>query len=235
MIDKEFIELIKKQFELDDTREINEKIKIYKEFLQTENKKYNLTRLDQEDVVYESYFYESIINFKKTLFFENMNLLDIGSGSGIPGIVLKIIFPNINLYIVEANKKKCQFMEQLVAKLALKNVYIFNARCEDFIKQYKNFFDLITCRAVASLRIILELAYPGLKINGIGFFLKSQNYLQELNEAQNIILKLNASQPEIEVLKYLEKTFVSLKFVKTKKTDEIYPRTWKEILNNDKT
>lgn len=231
----ELMNLWKQQFKIKNVEKIKSEILIYKEFLQQENKKYNLTRLDKESIIYQQYFYESLINFDRNLFLNpNMNVLDIGSGSGIPGILLKIIFENINLFIVESNKKKCLFLEELTRKLNLKNVYIFNLRCEDFIKNKKSFFDFITCRAVAELNILLELAIPGLKIGGVGYFLKSNNYEIELKKSSNIKKELQINDPKIEIKKFNDKTFVSLKFVKSKDCPEIYPRSWKEILNNEK-
>lgn len=231
---KELISLWKKQFNLVDSITVEDKILLYKNLLQSENKKYNLTRLDDEKEVYQKYFYESVINFNKSLFNkQNINVLDIGSGSGIPGIILKILFDDINLYIVESNAKKCNFLNLLVKQLNLKNVFIFNQRCEDFIKQKIEFFDLITCRAVAELRILLELSIPGLKINGIGYFLKSLNYENELLSANHISTKLEINEPEINTINFDNKFFVSLKYQKTKPTNNIYPRSWKDILNND--
>lgn len=228
------IKLYEKQFEIKDSKKIKENIEKYKAFLQSENKKYNLTRLDKNEIVYQQYFYESTINFSLKNFENVTNVLDIGSGSGIPGIVLKILFPHINLYIVESNNKKCKFLDELVKILNLNNVYISNKRCEDYIKNKRNFFDLITCRAVAEIRIILELAIPGLKINGSCFLLKSANYLNELNDAKYIAKKLNLNDPEINVINQFDKTFVGINYIKTKEVDSIFPRSWKEILSNDK-
>lgn len=232
----ELIKLIENQFEIINTTYIKGKLTKYKTFLQQQNKIHNLTRLDSESDIYQKYFYESILNYKKELFTKNeLNVLDIGSGSGIPGIVLKIIYPNINLYIVESNKKKIVFLNDLVNILELKNVFLNNLRCEDYIKDKLEFFDLITCRAVAELRILLELSFPGLKIGGSAFFLKSQNYLEEINNSSIITKKLNIkNDPIIDEIIYDDKKFISLKYIKENKVSKIFPRTWKEILTNDK-
>lgn len=233
---KKLIKLLELKFKNIDSNQVIEKITIYKNFLQQENKIHNLTRLDKDEEIYQKYFYESILNFYDDLFDRpNLNVLDIGSGSGVPGIVLKILFPHINLYIVESNLKKVNFLNNLVSKLNLNNVKISNQRCEDYIKDKINFFDLITCRAVAELRILLELSIPGLKIGGIGFFLKSTNYLIELKNSKNISNKLNIiDNPKIEIINYDDKKFVSLKYIKENETNSIFPRSWKEIINNDK-
>lgn len=233
MIIDELLNLWKTQFKLEQIDKIKINILKYKEFLQQENKKYNLTRLDDSKIIFDQYFYQSLINFNESMFFDNMNLLDIGSGSGIPGVVLKILFDEINLYIVEANKKKCIFLENLVKILNLKNVFIFNQRCEIFIKDKRNFFDFITCRAVSELRILLELAIPGLKIKGSAFFLKSENYLNELKNSKNIMEKLELKNPEINKIFYKNKTFVSIKYNKVINNSFVYPRNWNQIKNNN--
>ncbi|MDE5767590.1 MAG: 16S rRNA (guanine(527)-N(7))-methyltransferase RsmG [Malacoplasma sp.] len=232
----ELINLLKNQFYEINGKKVELQIETYKNFLQEKNKIQNLTRLDKDDEIYEKYFYESIINFKNELFNKkNIKVLDIGSGSGIPGIVLKILFPEIDLYIVESNKKKVLFLNELIKKLNLKKTYIFNERCEYFIKSKRDFFDLITCRAVAELRILLELSFPGLKKLGKCFFLKSTNYLQEIENSKLICEKLNISSlPTIDKIEYNKKLFISLTYIKQSQTDTIYPRSWKEILNNDK-
>lgn len=235
----DLLKLLKKQFSEIDYEYVRRQISTYKFFLQEKNKIHNLTRLskeEEEEEIYQKYFYESVINFKSELFLkENLRILDIGSGSGIPGIVLKILFPKIDLYIVESNKKKVIFLNELIEKLNLKKINIFNQRCEEFIKTKRDFFDLITCRAVAELRILLELSFPGLKKYGKCFFLKSTNYLNEIKNSKLICEKLKIEDlPIIDEINYENKLFISLTYVKKNPVNHIYPRSWKEILNNDK-
>ncbi|RCT49737.1 16S rRNA (guanine(527)-N(7))-methyltransferase RsmG, partial [Ureaplasma parvum] len=64
----------------------------------------------------------------------NLKLIDIGSGSGIPGVVLKIIFKNLNLTLLEANQKRCEFLKILTQELVLNFVLIWNMRAEDLTK-----------------------------------------------------------------------------------------------------
>ncbi|MCF0217688.1 MAG: 16S rRNA (guanine(527)-N(7))-methyltransferase RsmG [Malacoplasma sp.] len=230
------IDLLKQKFVSIDIAKVKADILIYKNFLQQENQKFNLTNLCDEKDVYQKYFYESVINYHSSDFEkQNLNLLDIGSGSGIPGVLLKILFPDINLYIVEPNNKKTQFLTQLIKLLNFKNCFIENKRCETYIKDKVEFFDIVTCRAVAELRILLELSYSGLKIGGKAIFLKSHNFKNEINNAFQICNLLQIeNKPDVEKVVYENKTFVRLTYPKNKSVSNKFPRNWKQILDNDK-
>lgn len=201
----------------------------YKQLVQQANQHENLTRLSGEDKIYGQYFYNSIYPFT-TLNWTNINnLLDVGSGSGIPGIALAILHPNQHLTIVEANTKKINFLSEVVKTLQLPHVKLLNERAECISEMYKNYFDLVTARAVAKIKVILELTIPYLKVNGVCLLLKGANWQQELIEAQTIIKALNVKLDH--VLTYQENNNISyaLFFSKTKLTDEQYPRKWTEI------
>jgi 16S rRNA (guanine527-N7)-methyltransferase len=140
-------------------------VEIYKSFLQDYNKKINLTRLDGEDKIYGDYFYESIIPYKDLDFSNIKHVLDIGSGSGIPGVVLKLLYPHIELTIIESNNKKVTFLNEL-AKLLNIQITVLANRAEDLARQYNEQFDLVTSRAVASLQAIVEISIRFVKIGG---------------------------------------------------------------------
>ncbi len=202
----------------------------YKDIVQSENKKYNLTRLDSEDKIYSDFLYESIFVYENLLENKNINLLDIGSGSGIPGILIKILFPNINVYIVESNSKKINFMNLVIDQLNLKNIFLLNERIEELDKKYINFFDIATCRAFAKLKIILEVSMPYLKINGILISPKSINYEFELEESNFIINEFNLDECKIINKTFNNKSHNILVFEKTTEINNKYPRLWKEII-----
>ncbi len=208
-------------------------IDLYTETLREYNQKYNLTRLDSEDKIYSEYYLGSIINFASLDLIQTqtpLKVMDIGSGSGIPGILLKIIFPWIELTIIESNAKKCQFMQILSDKLGLKN-QIINERAEVYFRTQSNAndYDLITSRAVAALNKILELSVPFLKIHGYVYLLKSKGYEMELKEAHQAIDKLHITLSQTNIVEFEDKLYVGLLFQKDQKTDSIYPRDWRII------
>lgn len=202
---------------------------LYKQLVQETNQHENLTRLCDEDKVYGQYFYNSIYPFTTIDWTKISSLLDVGSGSGIPGIALAILHPNQHLVIVEANTKKINFLTTVKKELHLNNVQLLNERAECISNMYKNYFDLTTARAVAKIKVILELTIPYSKVNGTCILLKGENWNQELNEASDIMQALSIKLDH--VLTYQEGNNVSyaLFFTKTKLTNDLYPRKWTEI------
>ena len=129
----------------------------YKNLLQEYNQKFNLTSITEEEAIYLKHFYDSLCITKA---------IDIGTGAGFPGIPIAIIFNNIKITLVESNAKKCGFLNIIREKLNLNNVEIINERAEDYTKNNREKFDIVTSRAVAHLSILAELEIPALKTNG---------------------------------------------------------------------
>lgn len=227
---QDFIKKVLDYFPNIDINNFIQKIDVWVKELRKWNQKYNLTRLDNENLIYSDYFLNSLIPFYKIDLSGSKKILDIGSGSGIPGILLKIVFPNLLLTIVESNLKKCNFMKFLCQSLKINDVEIVNQRCEVYAHSVIEKFDFVTCRAVAELKIILELGIPMLKIGGIAIFLKSLDYQQEILRAKKISEDLKLEKPNIEIISD-KKTLVTLCYEKKIKSDIKFPRKWKEIIS----
>ncbi len=114
----------------------------YYEFLIQENKKYNLTAITNKEEVYYKHFYDSLTLIKTNLIKEGVSLCDIGSGAGFPSIPLKIIFPNLELTIVESQTKKTEFLKKLIKHLEIEKVEVINERAEEYA--HKKYFDIVT-------------------------------------------------------------------------------------------
>ena len=225
----QFKEIIKKNFK-NISNDFFDQIEVYKNFVQTKNKLFNLTSLANDEVIYQKYFFDSIIDYKQINFSKINSVLDIGSGSGIPGIMIKLLFRHINLTIIEATTKKVKFLNELVNQLKLQNVTIINKRAEEIKNNEYETFDLVTSRAVAELKILLEISAPYTKVLGLIIEPKSKKYDQELISAKEIIKELNLSlvnEYDFNSNGVLHHTFV---FKKNKKTNHKYPRNWKQII-----
>ena len=158
---EEFIDELKK-INIFLTEEQLKKLDIYYHLLVEENQKYNLTAITEASSVYLKHFYDSL-TIIKSISLTNQYICDIGTGAGFPGMVLKIVFPNIKIDLLDATAKKCTFLNMVISKLDLKNVSVINARCEDYAKEVREKYDIVTSRAVAPLKHLLEYSIPLLK------------------------------------------------------------------------
>ena len=147
------------------------KLDIYMNYLIEYNSHTNLTAIKEPEEIYLKHFYDSLTIVKSVDLSRYNSLVDIGSGAGFPGMVLKIFFPQLNITLIDSNNKKTKFLIELSKKLSL-NVDVVNDRVENFSKNNLNKFDIVTSRAVANLRVLAELAIPLVKVDGLFIALK---------------------------------------------------------------
>ena len=147
------------------------KLDIYMNYLIEYNSHTNLTAIKEPEEIYLKHFYDSLTIVKSVDLSRCNSLVDIGSGAGFPGMVLKIFFPHLNITLIDSNNKKTKFLIELSKKLSL-NVDVVNDRVENFSKNNLNKFDIVTSRAVANLRVLVELAIPLVKVDGLFIALK---------------------------------------------------------------
>lgn len=202
---------------------------MYYSFLLEENEKINLTAIIKEDEVYIKHFYDSLIVTKYTDFSEDIKVADIGSGAGFPGIPLKIMYPNIVMYLIEPTKKRCNFLRELVSKLNLKEVYIIDERAEKI--PFREVFDLVLARAVAPMNVLLELCIPFIKVKGKFIALKGSNVEEEIANSANALKQLSAYIKE--TVKYSLPQEMGQRalviFSKDHSTNKKYPRNYSLI------
>ena len=210
-----------------------EQLDKYYHLLYLENKKYNLTAITDEPSVYLKHFYDSL-TIVKTIELNNQYICDIGTGAGFPGMVLKIIFPNIKIDLLDATLKKCEFLSMIIKELKLSNINVINARAEEYSIKNREKYDIVTSRAVAPLKHLLEYSIPLLKIDGLFVALKS-NIDNELININNYYQKLGLTDEEIIKFKlpYEDSLRTIYKIKKIKKTPLIYPRKYSQIKKKD--
>lgn len=205
----------------------------YAKFLLEYNKTINLTAIRDIEGVYLKHFYDSCLVINNSLVdFNNVNsLIDIGSGAGFPGVVIKILYPNIELTLLDSNNKKTTFLSKLIEYLNLENVTIVNDRAENFVKNNRQKFDISIARAVSELRIISELCIPLTKVNGYFIALKG-NYKEELDSAKSTIKILNSEvEKTIKTTLPIEESIRTLIFIKINGiVDNKYPRLYDQIV-----
>lgn len=228
MTNSEFITELKKiGIELDDDK-LN-KLEQYYQMLVEANNKFNLTAITDKKDVYLKHFYDSIL---ASLVFDsdNFSLCDMGTGAGFPGVVLKIVFPKIKLTLVDATKKKTEFLKEVVSALELDDVSIYNDRIENFAYLHEKEFDIVIARAVARLNILLELSSRMIKING--YFVAMKGSLEEeIDEASNAlkVLHMEIVEKEDFILPVENSKRKIIKIIKNDDTPSMYPRNFAKI------
>ena len=207
-----------------------DELNTYKEFLKEYNSHTNLTTITEDDDIYLKHFYDSLTLAKYVNLNEVNNMLDIGTGAGFPGMVIKIVFPNIDMYLMDSNNKKLDFLTQLSEKLGLTNVHMLHVRAEEYAKTNRESFDLVTSRAVAALPILTELALPLTKVDGKFVALKA-NASEEIRLSKDIINKLNGNIEFIEefTLPKLEDPRTIIVMSKKGHTNDLYPSDYGKI------
>ena len=201
----------------------------YYKILIEENQKYNLTSITEEEEVYLKHFYDSITIIKACKL-ENQSLCDIGTGAGFPGLVLKIIFPGLRVTLVEATEKKCNFLNLVINKLELKDINVINERAEIYSKSVREKYDIVTSRAVAPLKHLLEYSIPLVKVNGYYIAMKS-DISKEIDNIDIYEKELNIKkEKEIKFYLPIENSLRTLiVYKKLKETNKKYPRKSNEI------
>lgn len=170
-----------------------EQFERYFELLTEWNEKINLTAITEKSEVYLKHFYDSIAPVLYQLIpNEKVSILDIGAGAGFPSLPMKILFPNLQVTIIDSLNKRINFLALLTAELGLENVELLHGRAEDFGQNalYRGKFDFVTARAVARLSVLSELTIPFLKKNGQLLSLKAAQFEEELLEAKQAIATL---------------------------------------------
>ena len=162
----------------------------YFELLVEWNEKINLTAITDKDEVYLKHFYDSIAPILQGLIpNETIKLLDIGAGAGFPSLPMKILYPQLDVTIIDSLNKRINFLQLLAHELDLDGVHFYHGRAED-LAQDKNFraqYDFVTARAVARMQVLSELTIPYLKVGGKLLALKASNAPEELFEAKNAL------------------------------------------------
>lgn len=225
MIDlKTLIEAFKK-IGIDLTKTQQNQFKEYYEILIEWNKKINLTAITDEVEVYHKHFLDSVY-LSKIVSLENQSLLDVGSGAGFPSLPLKIIFPNLNVTIIDALSKRIKFLDYLTNKIGI-DVTLIHGRVEEYPN--KESFDIVTARAVANLNMLSELCIPFVKKEGFFITPKGSNYQQEIEDSMAALKELGVKEKEVYLYDILDIEHALIKFEKVRETPKKYPRKFKKI------
>ena len=217
--------IIEKNLNIPLTKDQEEKIVLFSNKIYESNKRFNLTGLKDINSIRDILVNESIKSLDSINLSSNkksLNIIDIGSGAGIPGIPLKIINDNLRLTFVESNRKKCEFIASTCDDLGLE-ADIINDRAEIIAhkKSYREKFDLILSRGVANLSTLAEITLPFAKIGGSIVSIKGLNISKEIISSEHSVKLLGG-----DLFFYMTPTKYSsiIGWKKIYSTPEKYPR-----------
>ena len=148
------------------------------------NQKINLTAIIDPFEVAVKHFLDSISAAR--FIPEDATVLDIGTGGGFPGIPFKVLLPSLPVTLIDASRKKINFLKHVIRTLKLDNIEALHIRAEDLAGDplYRNRFHVIVSRAISSLKLIHRLALPLLADEGVILALKGDRVKDELVDLQ---------------------------------------------------
>ena len=193
------------------------------------NTKFNLTAIKDKDEFVEKMIFDSALGIID-LDLDNKEVIDIGTGAGFPGMVIKILKEKANVTLLDSTKKKIDHLINLSNKYGLKITGVAD-RAEEFARKNIEKFDYAFARAVSSLNILCELIAPILKVGGTFVALKGKNVDVEIKESEKAFKLLNLEIVKINhyvlPISQEERNIVFIK--KTKPTSNKYPREYNQI------
>lgn len=221
---KEYVEKIGIVLDEDKINKLNK----YYEMLVEKNKVMNLTAITEYEDVVIKHFADSMAIIKVIDLNKPMTMIDIGTGAGFPGIVLKIVFPDVKITLLDSLNKRINFLNEVINELGLCDITTIHGRAEDYANNtlYREKYDVCVSRAVANLSTLSEYCIPFVKKDGVFISYKAGDCDEEINAAQNAITILGGKLSNIENY-CLPETDISRCLVtidKLSQTKKLYPR-----------
>ena len=191
------------------------------------NEKINLTSItDYKDVVVK-HFIDSLSIVNSMDMNAEYSLIDIGTGAGFPGIPLKIVFPMLDVVLVDSLDKRVKFLNIVIKELGLKNIKAVHARAEEFgHSNYRETFDICVTRAVANLAVISEYCLPLVSVGGYFVAYKSADIKNEIFDSEIAIEELGGAIEDVDIFTLpdtdIERSLIRI--YKDFETPDKYPR-----------
>ena len=203
-----------------------EKFYKYMDLLIEWNEKINLTAITNRKDILVKHFIDSL-TIQRYLG-DAVNIIDVGTGAGFPGIPIKIINPNLKVVLVDSLNKRINFLQDVIKKLNLDNIEVIHARAEDLgqNKKYREAFDIVTSRAVANMSVLSEYLLPLARVNGKCICMKGSDIEEELENSKYAINLLGGKIEQVDKFE-LSNERIGRNIViveKLKNTPNSYPR-----------
>lgn len=218
-------------FEIDIDSAAFDRLDKFAEMLVETNKSFNLTAITEPDDVTVKHFADCLAIFKYAHIPKNAKIIDVGTGAGFPGLVLKLARPDINMTFLDSTRKKLGFIEQVLSAVELEGE-ILHMRAEEAaqLSKYRETFDFATARAVAALPVLAEYCLPFVKCGGSFISMKSADSDEEISSADKAIGVLGGkleSNTVFNLVENMPRRIIIIK--KNSQTPTKYPRPSAQI------
>ena len=231
MLNKELFYETIKPFEIEISEDAFARLDKFAELLIETNKSFNLTAIKEPDDVTVKHFADCLAIFKYVNIPENAKIIDVGTGAGFPGLVLKLARPDINMTFLDSTKKKLGFIENVLSECGVKGETL-HMRAEEAaqLSKYREQFDFATARAVAALPVLSEYCLPFVKQGGSFVSMKSAESNEEMEAARKAISILGGKINEdivFDLVENMPRRIITIK--KNSQTPTKYPRPSAQI------
>lgn len=231
MLNKELLYKTIEKFEISLDDEAFFRLDTFAEMLIETNKSFNLTAIKEPDDVTVKHFADCLSIFKYVQIPESAKIIDVGTGAGFPGLVLKLARPDINMTFLDSTKKRLGFIENVLNECGVQGE-IVHMRAEEAaqLSKYREKFDFSTARAVAALPVLSEYCLPFVKTGGSFVSMKSADSNEEINESKKAISILGGKVEEdilFDLVDNMPRRIVRVR--KNSQTPTKYPRPSAQI------
>jgi 16S rRNA (guanine527-N7)-methyltransferase len=206
----------------------------YKELLVDWNEKINLTAVTEDDEVIVKHIVDSLYVAKYIK--EGDKVIDVGTGAGLPGMILAIYFDGkAEFTLFDALNKRIIFLDEVINVLGLKSVKAVHGRAEETAKEagFREAYDVVVSRAVARLNVLMELTSPFAKVGGKCIYMKADKTEEEMKETNKAVVELvlklkDTYEYQLEYNnEYFRRTIIE--YTKTNNVKDKYPRQFAKI------
>ncbi len=231
MLNKDLLYNTIKPFEINLDEDAFQRLDTFAEMLIETNKSFNLTAIKEPDDVTVKHFADCLSIFKYIDIPENAKIIDVGTGAGFPGLVLKLYRPDIQMTFLDSTKKRLGFIENVLNECRIKG-NILHMRAEEAaqLTKYREKYDFATARAVAALPVLSEYCLPFVKVGGSFVSMKSAESNEEISEAKKAINILGGKIEEdilFDLVENMPRRIIRIK--KNSQTPTKYPRPSAQI------
>jgi len=226
---KQFIEDLN-EWNIDITSDQLDMFELYTKLLLEWNQRINLTAITEISEIYKKHYLDSLSLIKSVndIGINKYSLLDLGTGAGFPGIPLKIMFPKLDITLVDSLNKRIDFLNIVINELGLNDIKAIHSRAEDLAHDpdHRESYDIVTSRAVANLSVLSEYCLPFVKVGGLFVSYKSGNAIEEIYNSKNAFGMLGGKLSDTVDFLLPSSDFarMNVSVKKIKATEERFPR-----------